>query len=153
MARISIEEANAWNEPTKTPLAEFDAELLSQVETQVLGSFVNSAYDSSIWADEATTPPLVRSIIAMLYVAWHYDKHYAEDIDEGNAYSKLLRATAQANIVGILDGTLVLVDVPVTDTGSDMPSNYPNDASSAIEPWESGDNSTGAAKFSMGMRF
>jgi hypothetical protein len=152
MARITIDEAQAWSEDSKVEIAELDAELLNQVETQVLASLANSAYDTSTWVSAATTPSLVRSIIAMMYTAWWYDKHYAEDSGEANAYSTLLRLTAQANVTGILDGTFVLIGETPTGTGADQPSFYPNDTSSAADPsW--GDTSAGDAHFSMGSRF
>jgi hypothetical protein len=152
VARISIEEAQAWSEPTKGTLSDLDAALLIQVEDQVMSMLASSKYDISLWIDAASTPGLVRSIIAMDYVAWLYDRQYSEDSDEGNAWAKMLRATVLANINGILDGTFTLDGIPVVAEGQGTASFYPNDESSAACPtW--GDTSTGPPKFSMGMRF
>src|SRR5687768_9033200 len=122
--RISLEEANGWNERTKLDLAELDADMLDQIETQVLAALVNSGYDVSTWVDDLTTPKLVRSVIAMLYIAWYYDKVYAEDAGEGNPYAVLLRQAAAAQIAGILDGTFVLEDDVLVGVSAGSPSFY-----------------------------
>src|SRR5688500_12901367 len=115
MPRIAVQDAKDWSEKTKLDIAVLEDSLVEQLEAQVLAALANSGYDTSTWADSATTPQLVRSIIAMLYVATLYDRAYAEDVETGNAYSKLLRSMATANLAGIIDGTLILEDAAVPE--------------------------------------
>lgn len=153
--RITVQEAQAWAQgegDSKLTIGTLNAELLNQVEVQVLSALSNSGYDTSTWTNDTTTPKLVRSIIAMLYVAWLYDKAYSEDVDEGNAYAALLRGAAQANIAGILDGTFTLDGAVLTGVAADSPSFYPTDNSSRLSPTDY-DSSLGPAAFSMGQRF
>lgn len=149
---ITLAQAQAWTDSEKLTVAALDDALLTQVQDQVLALLANSQYDTSTWSSTGTTPSLVQDVIAMLYVAWLYDRTYSEDIDDGNAWSKLLRQTAAANIAGILDGTFILIGVTVANPNQDTATFYPNDDSSAMEPTMD-DSSLGDAKFSMGMRF
>lgn len=153
MARITASEAQAWAEPTKLPITSLDAALLDQVETQVLGK-IRSQIDSTIvstWVDAATTPKMVRTIIAMFYVAWYYDKMYSEEQEALNDYAVLLRAQAESLLVGILDGSLVLEEVPnLVEPGG--PSFYPNDASSSMCATDE-DPSLGPEAFTMSAKF
>lgn len=132
MAHFTVAELNAWSEPTKLTLSAIDSSLELQVATQVLPQLA-SVFNTSTWTNDATTPALVRSIMAMYYVAWIYDRTYSEDA-ESNEYSQLLRTTAQANINGLINGTVILAEDPTANAYSGTPSFYPNDASSALAP-------------------
>jgi hypothetical protein len=149
MTHIDPADANAWAEQTKLKIATFDAAFLDQIEAQVLGR-IASQFDVSTWVDPTTTPKMVKSIIAMLYVAWYYDKTYSEDQESGNDYAALLRAQAESLMMGILDGSINLPEVPNQEPGG--PSFYPTDDSSAMCPTPE-DPSLGPAKFSMGSIF
>jgi hypothetical protein len=149
MAHIDVAYANAWTEATKLAIVTFDAALLEQIESQVLGR-IATQFDTSTWIDPATTPKMVKSIIAMLYVAWYYDKAYSEDQEEGNDYAALLRAQAENLLQGILDGSISLPEVPNLEPGG--PEFYPNDDSSAMSPTLE-DPSLGPARFSIGTTF
>jgi len=151
MARITLVDANAWSEKTKLEVVEFDDALLSQVETQVLSALANSGYTISTWVDATTTPPLVKSVIAMLYYAWFYDRSYSEDVGAENNYANQLREIAAVNVAGIVDGTFVL-DGLVTTGGASDPSFYPNDNSSLLDATDD-DPSLGGPMFSMGRSF
>ena len=150
MSNIGIQEARAWCEKTKLDLGtSLDDELETSIANQVLGQ-VAQAYDVSSWTTSATTPQLIRSIIAMYYVAWYYSRTYAEDTPAGTTtYGDLLRQRADALLAAIIEGSIVLTDVPSTDDfGS--PVFYPTDESSAEEP-TSDDSSLGPEKFTMGV--
>lgn len=141
---ITVAEAQAWGEPTKITLDSLDSPLLEQIQTAVLGR-LSSAHDTSSWISPATTPQLVRSVIAMLYMSWYYHRAYSED-EGDNQYAERLASNAQALITGLVEGTL---DLPGVTTDAGQPSFYPNDASSALEPTFD-DRSLGPAAFSMG---
>ena len=149
MANISVAEAQAWIETTKLTLGSLDTELEASISSQVLGT-VAQVYDTSSWADTATTPDLIRKAIAMMYTGWIYSRTYAEDADPGVVtYGELLRQYAKTLLDGIVAGSIDLLDAtPSVDIGA--PYFYPTDTSSASEPNED-DTSLGPEKFTMGV--
>jgi hypothetical protein len=142
MPRIQADDAQAWAEKTKLPIEQLDAGLTDQVETLVLARLTSSFPDDvSTWVSPETTPT-----IAMFYVAWYYDRQYSEEQEALNDYAVLLRSQAEALMVGIADGS-VLVPGAVLPTLDDV-GFYPNDVSSSLQPTDT-DRSLGDAKFSM----
>jgi hypothetical protein len=150
MARIEVADANAWTERTKLTFNDLDSALLTQIENIVLAR-IGTQIDASTWISPATTPSMIKTVIAMLYVAWYYDRTYSEDQEQGNDYAALLRAQAEVLLVGILDGSVNLPEVPDQDEPGG-PSFYPTDDSSALCPTAE-DPSLGPASFSMGFRY
>lgn len=152
MSLITIQDAKGWVQTGKFTIAELDADLLNQIEAEVLGR-VSATYSVTTWLTPQTTPRLVRVAIAKLYVAYLYMRTYSEDEDSTPSYSYNLRLNSEMLITGIIDGTIVLPEVdPSTSTAGD-PSFYPTDLSSSYEAGTWGDNSLGDAKFSMGRVF
>lgn len=149
MARIEVEDAQAWAEKTKLPMVTLEPNLVSQIEGQVLDR-LSGGFDTSTWLDSTTTPPIIKSVIAMFYVSWVYDKQYSEEQQQLNDYAVLLRAQAESLMVGILDGSTAVPGLPVPTTGG--PAFYPTDASSLTQPTDL-DRSLGAVKFSMNLVF
>lgn len=149
MSRIEVEDAQAWAEKTKLPIATLEPNLVSQVEGQVLDR-LSGGFDTSTWLDSATTPPIIKSVIAMFYVSWIYDKQYSEDQQQLNDYAMLLRAQAESLMIGIMDGSTAIPGLPVPTTGG--PAFYPTDSSSALQPTDL-DSSLGDAKFTMSKIF
>jgi hypothetical protein len=148
---IAPADAQAWTEQTKLTVSALDSNLLGQVQTQVL-SAVASSYDVSTWVSPATTPAMIKKIIAMEYVSWLYNRTYSEDEDNTNSYANKLMAMAEAALSEIIAGTLDLLEVPNTSTGPGTPAFYPTDASSALEP-TTDDSSLGPSSFSVGQAF
>lgn len=149
MARITAAEAQAWAEVTKLNLGvSLDSALLAHIEEEVIRR-VAVAADASLWVDSASTPQIVKTAIAKLYVAWVYNKQYAEDIADGSAFSDKLERNAETIIQGIIDGT---IEIPGQSPTAGHPAFYPTDASSAAAPTMT-DSSLGPAAFSMGMIF
>jgi len=128
-------------------LAALDTNLLDQLESELIGRIEGYGVDVSSWTDDTNTPPLVQTIIAKKYVSWLIDRQYSEDEDL-NAYAARLDANAEALMLGISNGEILL---PGEDEGG-QPSFYPNDISSAQTP-TADDPSLGPAKFSMGTIF
>lgn len=149
MARVSIQEVQAWLETTKLTLSSLDTDFLSQLETMVLAR-IATAYDVSGWTTTSNTPQIVRTVIAMKYAAWYYRKVYSEDEGTDNEYAQLLDAGAEALISGIVSGSVAVVEVTATTAG--QPAFYPTDASTALEP-TSDDLSLGPPAFSVGRIF
>jgi hypothetical protein len=134
MPRIILADAQAWAESTKLPFGSLDGNLLAQVEEQVITKIRSCGVDEVIvatWTNDTTTPLLVKSIIAMLYVAWYYDRQYSEEQTEGNDYAAMLREHAKMLLQGICDGTIELPGVPGV---AGEPAFFPDDASSAQQP-------------------
>jgi hypothetical protein len=151
MSRITVQHAQGWVRTTKFTVGSLDANLLDQIEDEVLAR-ISSAYDVSTWTDVASTPSLVRTAIAKLYTSWLYAKSYSEDEEAVPEYARALQANAEMLITGIIDGTITLPDASPSDAGSGQPDFYPNDTSSSMEP-TSDDTSLGGAAFSMGKVF
>jgi hypothetical protein len=147
MTYITVPDAQAWLEGTKLALTELDAQLETQISTQII-SRLSGAFDTTSWVSAATTPPLIVSIIAMTYASWLYSRTYSEDGPDSNEYALRLLAIAEINIAGLSDGTLLLPGTTTVNTqGTAM--GYPNDESSAmVATYE--DPSLGGSKFSMG---
>jgi hypothetical protein len=121
MTHISAQDAKAWFKGTEVSWnlsTDPDAQAHeSQIASQVL-SRVAQAFDVTSWVDSETTPLLVRSAIAMQLVAWWYDRAYSTT-DDVNPYSANLRAMSERIVLGILNGTMELLDAdqPSTQSG------------------------------------
>jgi hypothetical protein len=147
MARILIGDAQAWAESTKLNITVLDSGLVDQVETQVLARLTPAFPDIvSTWTSSVNTPAIVKTVIAMFYVAWFYDRQYSEEQEALNDYAVLLRAQAESLIAGIIDGSIDIPNVDPPALGG--PDYYPNDLSSSLSP-TTRDRSLGDAKFSM----
>lgn len=134
--RIVLADGQAWAESTKLPFSSLDTNLLNQVETQVITKLTSCGVDTDIiatWTNPTNTPEIVKSIIAMSYVAWYYDRQYSEEQTEGNDYAALLREHAKMLLQGICDGTIEIPDVPSL---AGKPAFFPTDESSASQPTE-----------------
>lgn len=153
MALITLTDAKAWTESTKVgdEFNSLDADLERQVRALVLARLA-ARFDITAWVDSTSTPRLVRTIVAMYYVSFLYDRVYSTD-DELNAYAELLRRLADQNIDALVAGLIDLDDDPNNDDVTfGNPAFYPNDASSALSPTFE-DSSLGPASFSMGTVF
>lgn len=149
MGRVTLSEVAAWVDPTKIPLSALDQELLSHLEEEVLVQLVPQ-YNVSTWLSPETTPKIVRVIIAKTYASFYIDRAYSENQDVGNDYAARLQANANTLIMGLVNGSIQIPEVPPDNPSS--ASFYPNDASSAQEP-TSDDPSLGGPWFSLGKVF
>lgn len=131
MAHILAADAQVWTEGTKLTIQSLDANLESQVTTQVFAQ-LSELFDPTPWADNTNTPSLVKSILAMYYVAWLYDRTYsADDNGDGNSYAARLLARADALIAGILSGALAVVGATPVSVNESSVDFFPTDDSSA----------------------
>jgi hypothetical protein len=147
---IQTVDVNAWLEDTKLSLDSLDASLEDQVSNLIL-SRLAPEFTVTTWTDIASTPKIIRTLIAMLYAAWTYDRAYGDNAEEPNTYAVLLRRTVESNIAGILSGYIVVTESPLT-TDSREPVFFPTDFSSAQAPTD--DNPEwGPPAFMMGSVF
>lgn len=136
MVRILLADAQAWAEATKLNLSALDLNLLNQTEEQIIIKLQSCGIDTTTiatWTDNTNTPTFIKSIIAMYYVAWVYDRQYSEEQSGGNDYAAMLRQHAQMLLDGICSGTVELPGVPST---AGEPAFFPTDDSSATQPTE-----------------
>jgi hypothetical protein len=136
---IAAIDVNAWFDPSRLSLtdpefvtnAEF-VQLEAQVATQVFSRLRVAGFPVDTWTDVNTTPKLIKSIIAMLFGAWYYDRTYAEQSSDERVttYANLLRGTAEANIAMLVAGLVTLEELPTLNPSTGQPSFFPNDLSS-----------------------
>jgi hypothetical protein len=126
---VTLPEVAAWGEKTKLApaLVTLDTVLLDQVQAEVL-AHMGVVASTATWLDSTSTPVMVKTIIAKMYLAWVIDRQYSEDEDL-SAYSALLRAGA-VSLQTLIETSQV--DIPgVTDTddtaGDGLPGYYPKD--------------------------
>lgn len=151
MARIAVSDANAWLESTKLTLSTLEPELSLQIETQIVARLATT-FSTITWVDENSTPKLVKSIIAMYYAAAVYDRAYTDDNDTTNNWAHVLRTLADANIAGLIAGSVVLAEDPTANANTGTPMFFPNDLSSSQSPTIENPSDGGPA-FTMGTMF
>jgi hypothetical protein len=151
VSHITLAEAQAWLEQTKLKLPSLDADLESTVSVTTLAQ-IGTAFpvDLPLWVDVASTPQIIRKVIAMRYAGWAYDRQYSEDASE-NAYAIRLLAAADVIAEGIVTGSIAVVEVPPGDSIED-PIFFPNDVSTANAPTDDFP-SDGPEAFDMGKVF
>jgi len=149
MPHVTPDDLNAFADGRKITFNDIDVGLEETLSTQVLAR-ISQVYDTSTWVDETTTPPLIKSIIAMQYVGWYFERTYSEDANISN-YGTMLIAESNTLTDGLANGQIDIPGLPTgINTGLTQPSFYPDDNSSASETTYD-DMSLGPAKFSMGM--
>jgi hypothetical protein len=161
MAHVLLSDVQAWLEGTKANLTQLDASLEQQISAQVLAEVSDTYSDPGFgvptWTDSTNTPELVKQVIAMLYAGWYYDRQFAEMIvAEGTSYGEVLRAQAEVLEAGIINGSVVLIEL-VSFALDVAPVFYPTDVSSTFDAERTNtipeDMSLGPAKFGMGKKF
>lgn len=131
MAHFTAGEANAWLEDTKLSLDSIDTNLEQQIAAQILPRLTLAGFNTAAWTNDSTTPQLIRSLMAMLYVAWIYDRAYSDNNEDATSnYASLLRQHVELNIAGLVAGSIILTEEPDVNTDIGQPSFFPNDASS-----------------------
>jgi hypothetical protein len=115
---IDDTDAGAW---AKSPEVDFElngvAERAYQAQTlsNVVRAQLSVKFDTSSWDSPSSTPMMVRSAIAMAYIAWVYNKQFAgQDDSEAVSYADLLRAMSKDIVAGLLNGTMVLLEPEAT---------------------------------------
>lgn len=154
MPRIDVTEAQAFAESSKITIT-LDTALLSAVEAMTLAE-LNRAYDvttvQALWVNSATTPQLVRNLIAMRYVSLYYDRQYSED-EARNPWARRLDQMASDLMDALASGNIDIPEVSGVVGVARSPQFYPTDASSAETGPTADDTAAGPAAFSMGMVF
>ena len=99
----------AWSNGDKVTWATtVDASLDSQIASQVLAKAAR-AFDISTWYDHDTTPSLILSIIAMIYVGRKFQEQYGDD-SLNSDYGTALVTDANNMLENLISGDLILID-------------------------------------------
>lgn len=113
MALVGIEEVQSWLTETRLLLSHDDDLDEEANVSELVRSRLAHTFDVTTWTTIATTPTLVRKVIAAKVAALRYQKHYADQADELPFADKIME-WADTTLEGIAEGKLKLLDV-VTD--------------------------------------
>ena len=122
MAYINIALANAWTDKDRLNLTTIDADLENQIASQVIER-ASQAFDTSLWQNTATTPTIIKSIIAMMYVGRSGQARTQDNINGVDNYWTKLVEDAMRLLDSVIRGELVLRDddgeiIPVISAGA-----------------------------------
>lgn len=145
---IELSDAQAWIDQVgnKLPLASLDDALVSSLAEQLKGR-LGQQYNVEAWTNTNNTPALIKKILGMQYIGWHYQRVFANDTDNVSNYGARLLEEAEKLIVALTTGVLTVTDVLPVQLGT--PAFYPTNASSALDP-TTDDPSLGGPVFALG---
>jgi hypothetical protein len=153
MAHISLPEAQAWLQATKLDLSSLESALEQHASGNIISKLAYVFEDAqTTWLDAASTPKLVRTLIAMYYASYLYDRAYADDATDTSNYAFILRRGADAVVNGLISGAIILEEDPTAADPFGQPAYFPTDQSSA-NPASSDFPSDGPPSFTMGQVF
>lgn len=71
------------------------------------------------WRTPEQTPEIIREIAGMLIAARHYFNEWSKtsNIIDADSYPQKLYDNAMALLKGVIDGTIVIIDIPIETTG------------------------------------
>ena len=122
MAYIDVQLANAWTDKDRFNLTAIDVNLENQIASQVIER-ASQAFDTSLWVNTGTTPTIIKSIIAMIYVGRSGQARTQDNINGVDNYWTKLVEDAMRLLDSVIRGELVLRDedgeiIPVISAGA-----------------------------------
>lgn len=84
-------------------------------------------YDTSTWADPASTPSMVMNILGMLVAGWVYDRQFSEEATEGGSYGSRRVAEAYRLLEGVIAGEYSIGVDLLVDATAGAPSYLASD--------------------------
>ena len=122
MSYIDVTLANAWTDKDRLNLTAIDVNLENQIASQVIER-ASQAFDTSLWENTATTPTIIKSIIAMMYVGRSGQARTQDNINGVDNYWTKLVEDAMRLLDSVIRGELVLRDedgeiIPVISAGA-----------------------------------
>lgn len=153
MAYLGVTNINNWLATSKYSVSAVNTDMENNAVALVLGK-LDGRYAIEEWVDQASTPDMVVSILAMLVAAWEYDRAVSED-GEGDSYSVRLERRAMELLMGLYDGTITIPEVPqdASATTGYGPAFFPTDASNNLFEQDPYNPEGSPRAFSMGMLF
>jgi hypothetical protein len=129
MSYLQITDINNWLAITKYSVSEVNSGMEDAAVALVFGA-LDTRYDIAVWVDEASTPDLIQSVLAMLIAAWEYDRAVGEDDGEGQSYASRLERRAMQLLGALADGSIVVPGVIQQDI--EGPAFFPTDDSTTL---------------------
>jgi hypothetical protein len=102
---------NAWLASTKYTVQAVEPELEAAVVAAGFGR-LSTRYDTAVWTDTASTPPLVLTALSMLYAAWFLQRQISDDEQTEQDYPVRLEKRAWDMLTAIATD---LIDLPGVD--------------------------------------
>lgn len=134
MARVTPDDVQVYLDDDLFPIPENDQFPEEQSYADMVFARLGQAYDTTAWLNTASTPALVRRILAMLIAANRYNKKHAEDDDAGNKYAYKLENRAWDLVKLILEDQAVLYDATLLEIAElNDPRFWPTDATGASD--------------------
>ena len=149
MSYVTQREVQTWLERTRLTVQVVDPNLESTAFA-ICAGYLNQ-HDSTLWVDAASTPLLVRKIIAMLVAAYVYMIQYGEDSD--STFGKTLESSAMELLGGLADGSIQLTDVNADRDPTSYPTFFPTDAATTLFETDPTDPGGAPRAFTMGKVF
>ena len=135
MSYLVDDGVNAWLAHTKYTISAVEPELDAAVVSAGFAR-LSTRYDTAVWVDTASTPPLVLTALSMLYAAWFLQRQISDDELTEQDYPIRLENRAW----GMLDAIgLTLIDLPGVDPDPTLNESksavfFPTDSSTSL--WE-----------------
>lgn len=143
MAYLQLEQVQGWLNAYKYDVSvdSIDPEQEAAAADQVI-PILEQRYDTSLWVDGASTPPMVLRIIAMLVASFTLRKAISEDDGQAN-YCSWLERRVQKLLEGLVSG---LIDLPGVEEDPNAPLSssivfFPTDESTELwrdDPYDEG---------------
>jgi hypothetical protein len=130
---VGIAEVQSWLDPGKLLLPNNDPLPEEFNQATIVLARLSQVYNTATWVDAATTPMLVRVIIAIRIAANRYNKSYSEESDAGNKYANKLERMAENLLQDLANGILQLTDAESTNPSANNPIFYPDDLTGASQ--------------------
>lgn len=148
MAYLVVADVQTWIEESKLTVSSVDTGLEAVASSKVIAR-LSELYDTSLWLDVASTPVLVRQVMAMFVAAWTYRRQYSEDTDESPNYADWLENLGNTLLDDLANGLVTLPGVDPIGGGLDSgPDFYPRDTN-----YDSYGRATDEPAFKMSMGF
>lgn len=121
MSYIDVALVNAWTDKDRYNLTTIDGQLESQIAAQVIQR-ASQAFDTHSWSNSATTPMIIKSIIAMIYVGRSYQAKTLDNINGIDNYGTKLVEDGYRFLEAVVAGELQLFDedgnlIPIISSG------------------------------------
>lgn len=121
MPYIDATLANAWTDGDRLNLTDINVKLENQIAAQVIQR-ASRAFDTATWENSATTPPIILSIIAMIYTGRYGQSKTQDNISGIDNYWTKLVEDANRILDNLIIGEITLRDdegniIPIISSG------------------------------------
>lgn len=133
-ALITTDDVQPWLSTYRLELDAVDDLVEEPTISQEVTSRISAlGHDVTTWIDSGTTPRTIRNIIALRVAAFRILKIYDDQGDE-SAYAQRLLGWAESMFTSVMDGTLSLVDDPISSDVTKGVVFFPTDSDTDDAP-------------------